>query len=327
MNTVPVSEIFDVKYGQKLDFRNMVEVDGGVNFVTRSRRNLGVGGQVQAVAGVKPHPPGAITVSLGGTYLLSAFVQPAPFYTAQNIKVLVPKKAMSFREKVFYCTCITANRFRYSTHGREANRSFDGILVPARSSVPKWISMASPKLPTPSFTLPDQPMKTVAGNVPLSSLFELSNGQNTADHIRSELRLTADFVPLIRPSKGQESSFVEYVDKREVPAGKVFPAGTLYVSTNGQGSHTYAYVSTFEFVPNIDVVVLRDLNGKMSLGDKLYYAACISANRWKFSYGRKPKGDRLADLLVPASVPNFARNADLFGRVMTDLAATTQSLA
>ena len=78
----------------------------------------------------------------------------------------------------------------------------------------------------------------------------------------------------------------------------IFPAETLYVSTNGQGSHTYAYVSTFNFVPNSDVSVLLPKRA-MSLQEKLYYAHCITNNRYKFSYGRKPKGNRLKSIMLP----------------------------
>ena len=45
---------------------------------------------------------------------------------------------------------------------------------------------------------------------------------------------------------------------------------------------------------------ISDLMDKMTLREKLFYAMCISHNRFKFSYGRKPKGDRLASILLPA---------------------------
>jgi len=32
-----------------------------------------------------------------------------------------------------------ANRFRYSTYGREANRTLRTLLVPKRKSVPSWV--------------------------------------------------------------------------------------------------------------------------------------------------------------------------------------------
>jgi hypothetical protein len=73
---------------------------------------------------------------------------------------------------------------------------------------------------------------------------------------------------------------------------------TLFVSTNGEGSHTYSYVSTERFVPNSDVSVLLP-KVDMPLEVKMYYARCITANRYLFSYGRKPKGDKLKNIIVP----------------------------
>ena len=36
----------------------------------------------------------------------------------------------------------------------------------------------------------------------------------------------------------------------------IYPDNTIYVSTDGQGSHSYSYVSSFEFIPNSNVSVL-----------------------------------------------------------------------
>lgn len=37
----------------------------------------------------------------------------------------------------------------------------------------------------------------------------------------------------------------------------------------------------------------------MSIEEKLFYAKCITANRYLFSYGRKPKGNKLKSIKVP----------------------------
>jgi hypothetical protein len=78
-------------------------------------------------------------VTLGGSYLLASFIQPKPFYTGQNIKVLTPKLSLSDQEKLFYCACIEANRFRYSSHSREANSTFNQITIPAFDQIPASI--------------------------------------------------------------------------------------------------------------------------------------------------------------------------------------------
>ena len=94
------------------------------------------------------------------------------------------------------------------------------------------------------------------------------------------------------------TSYAGFVHRKSVKKEKIFPAGTLYVSTDGAGSHTYSYVSIEEFIPNSNVVVLIPKQ-EMNLETKLLYAAYITANRFKFSYGRKPKGERLAELRLP----------------------------
>lgn len=73
----------------------------------------------------------------------------------------------------------------------------------------------------------------------------------------------------------------------------------MFVSTDGQGSHTYSYVSSEEFVPNSNVAVLMPKK-EMTLQEKIYYSLCITKNRYRFSYGRKPKGERLSKTQLPS---------------------------
>lgn len=136
-----LNELFVPSYGTKLDLNKMTVVDNedkdAVNFVSRTSKNLGVVAKVKRIPNKEPYPAGLITVTLGGTYLLSSFVQPMPFYTAQNIIVLTPIMKMSFEEKIFYCMCIAENRFKYVSHGREANRTLKFLDLPDK--VPDFI--------------------------------------------------------------------------------------------------------------------------------------------------------------------------------------------
>ena len=141
MKLVPLSDVFRIEYGNQLNLNAMATDPNGVNFVSRSSQNLGVVDIVAKIPGTPPYEAGLITVTLGGTYLLSSFVQPNDFYTAQNIKVLKPKTTMSMPAKVFYCLCIAKNRFRYTSHGREANKSLDEMIVPTFESVPHWVNL------------------------------------------------------------------------------------------------------------------------------------------------------------------------------------------
>ena len=139
-----LKDLFNISYGSQLDL-NKLEVinkeneEEGINFVSRSSSNLGVICKVKTVPRKTFFKKGSITVSLGGEYLLSAYVQEADFYTSQNIKVLTPKQPMSDIEKIFYCYVIRYNRFRYYSHGREANKTLDDIKVPSKQEIPSWV--------------------------------------------------------------------------------------------------------------------------------------------------------------------------------------------
>jgi hypothetical protein len=142
---VPLNSIFAIKHGTKLDYNKMTECGAGehaVTFIGRSGERNGFVGFVERLDTTEPYASGLITVALGGS-ALSSFVQPRPFYTAQNIDVLRPLTPMSIDMKLYYCLCIEANRFRYSTFGREANRTLKTIRVPALSSLPAWVKGAT----------------------------------------------------------------------------------------------------------------------------------------------------------------------------------------
>lgn len=131
-----LKKLFYITYGNKLDLNKMIPAEVGTNFVGRTSKNNGVVGIVKELQNLKPYKAGLITVSLGGS-VLSSFVQPAPFYTAQNVVVLEPHNEMNLKEKLFYCICISKNRYRYEAFGREANRTIKELKVPI--NVPYWV--------------------------------------------------------------------------------------------------------------------------------------------------------------------------------------------
>jgi hypothetical protein len=131
-----------VKHGNKLDLNKMEQCKpsetDAIAFIGRSGEDNGIASFVRRKEGLKPYDAGLITVALGGA-ALSSFVQPKPFYTAQNIDVLVPREEMSLDQKLYYCLCIRANIFRYSAYGREANRTLKNLMVPKRKHIPQWV--------------------------------------------------------------------------------------------------------------------------------------------------------------------------------------------
>lgn len=143
-------------------------------------------------------------------------------------------------------------------------------------------------------------MKTIK----LSELFDIYNGYASSNV--NLIDKSDDTIYYIRPSNTYEGTIAGYVNKNAIPEKYIFPKNTIYVSTDGEGSHSYTYVSSFDFVPNSNVAVLIPKK-EMTLREKQYYALCITKNRYKFSYGRKPKGDRLANILLPnrSEIPDW----------------------
>jgi hypothetical protein len=135
----------------------------------------------------------------------------------------------------------------------------------------------------------------------LEQLFDVKNGlASSAVEVLSKPVLGA--VPYIRPASKQQRTIAGWVQKASVGQANIYPSETLFVSTDGEGSHTYAYVARFEFIPNSNVSVLIPKR-EMSLQEKVFYARCITMNRYRFSYGRKPKGDRLKQIELPDTAP------------------------
>ena len=77
MNLIKISELFDIEYGNQLDLNKLKisKKPDSINFVSRTSKNNGVEETVEKIHNLSPYPSSLITVTLGGTFLLSAFVQ------------------------------------------------------------------------------------------------------------------------------------------------------------------------------------------------------------------------------------------------------------
>ena len=311
MKTCKVIDLFEVEYGRNMEL-NALELDpDGVNFVSRTAKNNGVSARVKLVPGIEPIPGGTLSVACGGS-VMETFLQPSPYYSGRDLYYLTPRVKMSNEVLLYYAMCLKANKFKFS-YGRQANVSLPDLLIPCLDSIPDYVKTMSVSeygkglLKTVCFDKCEYTYEKTSELVRLDELFYDKSGVASSNIIRSDEKLSENWIPYIRPSYRQETCIDAYVNKTLVSSEKIFPKGTLYVSTDGQGSHTYSYVSTFEFVPNSNVTVLIPKR-PMSIQEKLYYALCITKNRYKFSYGRKPKGERLKELLLPKYPPDYVLN-------------------
>lgn len=180
MKLVKISDIFEVQYGNNLELNRLKQIPHGINFVSRTSKNNGVSAKVIKISGIEPSPAGTITVSLGGS-VLETFIQPEPFYSGYHIYCLTPKIELTDEEKLFYCSCISANKYRYN-YGRQANRTLRDLLIPDYSEIPEWVNKADihqyDKASLPFFKSTTPLLETVNwAKFKFEDLFELKKGK------------------------------------------------------------------------------------------------------------------------------------------------------
>lgn len=315
MKLIHVEDLFEVNYGVNLDLNKLEEttIDDkeGIRYVARSEKNNGVTAYVKKINEISPNPPMTISVAGGGT-VMSSFLQEEEYYSGRDLFYLKPKIPMTTQILLYYCVALHKNKFKFS-YGRQANRTLKHLLIPDISEIPEEIknydvqSKGVQELERLIKQVSSYGLKMVnecTDYIRLDDLFIVVNGLASSKVVVQPEKVNEKLIPYIRPSKWQSSSYAGYVDKDTVSSEKIFPPGTLYVSTDGAGSHTYSYVSVDYFIPNSNVCVLIPKK-EMTIVQKLAYATFITANRFKFSYGRKPKGDKLKSIKLPINIKDL----------------------
>lgn len=288
-----LNDIFDVTYGNKFDLNKMRHFPlsaGGVNFVGRSSQNHGVTGTVAPLPDVPPYEAGLITVALGGTKLLSSFVQEEPFYTAQNVAVLRPKVAMPFAEKLFVCLCIRHNRFRYRAFGREANRTLRILLIPELHEFPDWVrnqrvdavdamavaanaSSGIPSIAPPSW----RPYE-------LQQLFDIRKGKRL-----TKANMTSGNTPFIG-STDTNNGVTARIGQQANHCGN-----TITVAYNGSVAEGFYQPVPFWATDDVNVLYPKF---KMTPAIALFLITLIKREKYRFNYGRKWHLERMNTSII-----------------------------
>jgi hypothetical protein len=88
------------------------------------------------------------------------------------------------------------------------------------------------------------------------------------------------------------------------------PAGTITVALNGQGGAGVAFLQPFPFYSGFHIMVLTP-KAPMTEQEKLWWVMCITANRFRFGFGRQANRT-LKDLKVPSAsrTPQWVGRAD-----------------
>jgi hypothetical protein len=325
---VALNELFEVTYGNKLDANKLPKMrpsSGGINFVGRSSQNHGVSTTVAPIPGTEPYAAGLITVALGGSKLLSAFVQERAFYTAQNVAVLKPIPEMSFQQKLYMCLAIRHNRFRYSAFGREANRTLRTLDVPDIAELPSWIP--DPKqdrlteLERPASTLDTPGLNTATWKVfRYDEIFEIKKGYYNKKPPNFEGPGGIPFIGATDKRNGI-TAFISYanlvkysrdgtVKENEPIERKLFRAPSITVSNNGSVGEAFFQPQIFTCTHDVNPLYLKDRSVKLTPALALFICAVIRTEKYRWGYGRKWRPIRMPSSLIslpaaPGGTPDW----------------------
>ena len=306
---VAINEIFDIRYGNQFDFSKMElsNEETAINFISRGSCNNGLVGRVKKYQDVEPFKAGLITVTMGGSYLLASFVQPAPFYTAQNVKVLSPKSPMTIQELLFYCAAIQHNRFRYHSHSREANSTFDNLIVPSLDEIPLWVGeqaiVSNYEAEVVNEISADRwewfrydkifdikkgfynkkPEDSGVGTIPFIGATETNNGI-TSMHTLEEIETAS------KTGEGPNQDISE----------KIFAGNCITVSNNG--SIGFAFYQEKEFTCSHDVNPLYLKGHTLNKHIAMFLCTLIELEQYRWAYGRKWRPKRMPSSLIKLPV-------------------------
>lgn len=274
-----LDQIFEISYGNQLDLNKCerCQSPAGYNFVNRSAANCGVSARILPPPSSRCHPAGSLTAAMGGS-ILSTFVQQEPFFTGQNVKVLVPKDpSMSLSEKLYYCACIEANRFRFSAFGREANASFDSLLVPSREEIPaQYLNREIATISESSVTSGRKSLDTSTwGKFFFHQLFTIKKGKRLTRE-----QMTEGSIPFIGASDSNNGQTALVGNSSHLHPGNL-------LTVNYNGSIAEAYYQPRPFVASDDVNILYPLNFQLNKYIGLFLCTVIQQEKYRFNYGRK----------------------------------------
>jgi Type I restriction modification DNA specificity domain len=276
MKLATVSQIFDVQYGNSFELNRLTQSPTGVNFVSRTAKNNGVSAKIKRLPSVEPFPAGTITVSLGGS-VLETFVQPEPFYTGYHIYCLTPKRTLSLESKLFYCTCIAANKYRYN-YGRQANRTLRELLIPDLDSIPFYVKNSDLN----KFAGLDEPVMKKSFELDETSwkwfvyddLFSIERGKGPR---KNELDGNGD-TPFVT-SSDQNNGWTDFTSVKPIHKGNT-------IGVNRNGSVAEAFYQPLPFCSTEDVHIFTP-KFAMSKYVALFLATLIKKEKYRYNYGRK----------------------------------------
>lgn len=306
MKYIELEKLFEINSGNDLDLNKLQLCKNGINYVSRNRNNNGVVASVAMIDGQIPNEAGTISVALSSSSTLFAFLQDKPYYTGYHVAVLKARTNMTKNVKLFYCTCLIANRYKYNW-GRQANKSINKLKVPDISEIPDWVE--SVKIKDLTYLSNKQFEKNMNFFNHSELYFKLiSNEQEKGLFTSVRGSMYQNSTELKKEFKVITSSSENNGTSKEKRMSKKFHSKNV-ISLSANGESCDAFYQNEEFIATDDVHVLYP-NFKLNPYIALYLCTVIRCNKFKFNYARKLNNGRLDKLYIKLpvtkdNVPDF----------------------
>jgi len=189
---------------------------------------------------------------------------------------LTPRQPMTEQKKLWWVTCITANRFRFG-FGRQANRTLKDLNLPEPKDMPEWDGTMNPDC-YKGADLPANQTHIALYNAyswkpfALGELFDIRKGQ----------RLTkANMIPGNIPYIG--ASDTANGTTARIGETPIHEGGTISVSYNG--SVAEAFYQPVDYWATDDVNVLYPKGFPLTPATALFICTIIRMEKYRFNYG------------------------------------------
>lgn len=280
-----LKELFEIHTGNNLELidcdlaKNSVK--DAIDFVARSSRDNGIIAKVKKRPDIPVQPAGTLTVALSGS-VLSTFLQNKAYYTGRDVRVLIPKKSMSLKKKLFYAMCISANSCRYS-FGRQANKTLAELELP--NQLPRYVYNTKIEIPQTTSKVSAPLITKTWREFRLEQLFEIVGTVTTT----AEELSVCGFGPYphvtTRSGNNGVASFYNYWTEE---------GNVLTIESAVKGTCTYQPIN-FSAGEHVEKLIPKfPLNQNVAL----FLVTLINQESYRYNYGRKLSRPRIRNTII-----------------------------
>jgi len=289
MKLTTLDKLFRVEYGTDLELNKLNSVDGDVRFISRTRKNNGLSAYVHRIDGIAPNPANTISVALGSSSVLFAFLQEKPYYSGRDIAYLEPIYKLTKNEMLFYCTCITANRFRYN-YGRQANKTIAKLMIPEICEIPEWVNRTEIK----DLSHLDENILNEQIEKPYGyKLFDFDKVFDFAREQEHEGKIFVNLISALTKNNGV---------KAVVETNSYIDGNKITITSNGIYTGT-AFYQEQPFTTQ-DSIAVELLNKELNKYIAMYLLCLINNEKFRYNYGRKSSKSKLLQMKLLLPITN-----------------------